>query len=165
MMIAIIAAMSINGVIGRDNAIPWSIPADLARFRELTLGHTLIMGRKTFESIGRALPGRRNIVVSRQADFAAAGVVAAGSLEEALSLASSDGEVFICGGGEIYRQALPLARRLYLTLLDCEVDGDTFFPIIPPEEFVEIFRERIAAAPGANFLVLERTAPAGRGRA
>jgi len=161
-MVSIIVAMSRNGIIGRDNVIPWKIPADLARFRELTLGHTLIMGRKTFESIGRALPGRRNIVVSRQADYVAKGVVVAGSLPEALQLADGEDEIFICGGGEIYEQALPFAERIYLTLLDCEVDGDTRFPFISSEEFVETCREKIAEVPPADFLVLERAASAGR---
>lgn len=161
-MVSIIAAMSKNRIIGRDNAIPWNIPADMGRFRELTLGHTLIMGRKTFESIGRPLPGRRNIVVSRQADYAAQGVVVAGSLQEALLLAGGHGEVFICGGGEIYQQALPFAGRIYLTLIDCDIDGDTNFPLIPPDDFVETFRERLAQLPPADFMVLERTAPANK---
>lgn len=161
-MVSIIAAMSKNRIIGRDNAIPWNIPADMGRFRELTLGHTLIMGRKTFESIGRPLPGRRNIVVSRQADYAAQGVVVAGSLQEALLLAGCHGEVFICGGGEIYQQALPFAGRIYLTLIDCDIDGDTNFPLIPPDDFVETFRERLAQLPPADFMVLERTAPANK---
>lgn len=158
--VSIIVAMSRNGIIGRDNAIPWNIPADMDRFRELTLGHALIMGRKTFESIGRPLPGRRNIVVSRQADYVAEGVVVAGSLPEALLLAGGEGEIFICGGGEIYEQALPLAGRIYLTLIDCDIDGDTGFPFIRQDDFVEIFRERIAETPPADFVVLERTAPA-----
>lgn len=156
--VSIIVAMSRNGIIGRDNAIPWSIPADMARFRELTLGHALIMGRKTFESIGRPLPGRRSIVVSRQADFATEGAVVAGSLPEALLLAGGQGEIFICGGGEIYEQALPFAARIYLTLIDCEIAGDTGFPSIPRDDFVEISRERIAETPPTDFMVLERTA-------
>jgi dihydrofolate reductase len=160
MMVSIIVAMSRNGIIGRDNAIPWNIPADLAMFRELTLGHTLIMGRKTFESIGRALPGRRIIVVSRQADYVAQGVVIAGSLAEALQRAMGEGEIFLCGGGELYAQALPFAGRIYLTLIDCECEGDTVFPALLPGDFVEISRERIAQSPPTDFLVLERTAPA-----
>jgi len=158
-MVSIIVAMSRNGIIGRDNSIPWHIPADMGRFRELTLGHTLIMGRKTFESIGRPLPGRRSIVISRQADYAAAGVRVAGSLHEALLLAGDDGEIFICGGGEIYEQALPFAGRIYLTLIDCEIDGDTGFPLRQLHDFKEISKERIAQTPPADFMVLERDAP------
>ncbi|PKN16417.1 MAG: dihydrofolate reductase [Deltaproteobacteria bacterium HGW-Deltaproteobacteria-23] len=161
MMVSIIVAMSRNGIIGRDKAIPWNIPADMSRFRELTLGHTLIMGRKTFESIGRPLPGRRSIVVSRQADYSAAGVLVAASLREALLLAGDRDEVFICGGGEIYQQALPFAARIYLTLIDCEIDGDTGFPLLQLHDFVETSRERIAQLPPADFLVLERKPPAG----
>lgn len=161
-MVSIIVAMSRNGIIGRDNAIPWNIPADMGRFRELTLGHALIMGRKTFESIGRPLPGRWSIVVSRQAGFAPEGVAVAGSLPEALLLAGGHGEIFICGGGEIYKQALPFAARIYLTLIDCEIDGDTGFPFIPRDDFVETSRERISQIPPAEFIVLERTAPPGK---
>lgn len=159
-MVSIIVAMSRNGIIGRDNAIPWNIPADMDRFRQLTLGHVVIMGRKTFESIGRPLPRRRNIVVSRQADYAAQGAAVAASLPEALLLAGGQDEIFICGGGEIYEQALPFAGKIYLTLIDCEIAGDTGFPSIPRDDFVEISRERIAETPPADFMVLERTAPA-----
>lgn len=160
MLVSIIVAMSRNGIIGRDNAIPWNIPADMSRFRELTLGHAVIMGRKTFESIGRPLQGRKNIVVSRQPDYSAEGVLVAGSLPEALQLAEGHGEIFICGGGEIYQQALPCAARIYLTRVDCEIDGDTYFPARLLQDFVEISRERIAENPTADFIILERTAPA-----
>lgn len=156
MTVSIIAAMSSNRVIGRDGAIPWSIPADMRRFRELTLGHTVIMGRKTFESIGRPLAGRKNIVVTRQLKYPASGVITAGSLDEALRLTTGDGEVFICGGGEIYARALPLAGRIYLTVVDLEAEGDTFFPVIPVEEFLELARERLSVDPPAEFIVLVR---------
>lgn len=156
MTVSIIAVMSSNRVIGRDGAIPWSIPVDMRRFRELTLGHTVIMGRKTFESIGRPLSGRKNIVVTRQPEYPASGVITAGSIDEALRLATGDGEVFVCGGGEIYARALPLAERIYLTVVDLEAEGDTFFPVIPAEDFLELTRERLSVDPPADFIILAR---------
>ena len=151
-----IAAMARNRVIGRDSALPWQIPADLRRFRDLTMGHTIVMGRKTYESIGAPLQGRQSIVVTRQKGYAATGCVVVHSLEEALAVAGSADEVFICGGGELYREALPLAERLYLTVVDLEVEGDTFFPELPPGAFVETGREEVAGEPSCTFLVLER---------
>ncbi|HZV81739.1 MAG TPA: dihydrofolate reductase, partial [Geobacteraceae bacterium] len=150
------AAMASNGVIGRDGGLPWHIPTDLRHFRDLTVGHTVIMGRKTFQSIGRPLPERVTIVITRQAEFTAAGVTVAGSLQAALASAAGESEVFICGGGEIYRQALPLADRIYLTLLDRPFAGDTFFPEIPPGRFDEVAREPFPGDPGGVFLRLER---------
>lgn len=135
MNISIIAACSRNRTIGVDNRLPWKLPEDLARFKRLTLDHCLVMGRKTFESIGRPLPRRRTIVVTRGAATFPAGVIVAHSLDEAFELAArgggdrdAAGEVFIAGGAEIYRQTLDRASRLYLTLVDAEVPGDTFFP-------------------------------------
>ncbi len=157
--VSIIAAMSRNRVIGRDGAIPWSIPADMSRFRELTFGHTVIMGRKTFESIGRPLPGRKTIVVSRQPDYAPAGTLVTASVAAALRLAEADGEVFICGGGEVYTRALPFAEKIYLTVVDLELEGDSFFPCIDAEDFEEIARERISFDPPADFIQLRRKAP------
>jgi len=159
MLVSLIVAMSKNRVIGRDNAIPWNIPADMRRFRELTTGHAIIIGRKTFESIGKPLPGRKNIVVTRQPDYPATGISIAGSLNEALLLAQDHGEVFICGGGEIYKEALPFAARIYLTLIDCDIDGDTRFPLISLNDYVELSRERLAQDPPADFVILERTTP------
>ncbi len=127
MRISIIVAMDANGVIGRDNALPWRLPEDLKRFKQLTMGHALVMGRRTFESIGRPLPGRKNIVVTRRRDFHPVGAVVAHSLDEALAAANGD-EVFIAGGGEVYRQALPLADRMYVTAVEGTHEGDTFFP-------------------------------------
>ena len=158
MTVSIIAAMSRNRVIGAGGSIPWNIPADMNRFRRLTLGHTVIMGRKTFESIGHPLQGRKNIVVSRQPDYCPAGVLVAASLEEALQCARDDGEIFICGGGEVYAQALPVAARIYLTVIDADSDGDRQFPPIPPHAFVETSRERLAEVPPADFIILERAA-------
>ncbi|MGD9636913.1 MAG: dihydrofolate reductase [Pirellulales bacterium] len=132
MRISLIAAMAENGVIGRGGQLPWRLKADLARFKQLTLGHTLIMGRKTWESIGRPLAGRRMIVVTRQSGYSAQGAEVTNSLEAALEGARSAGEeeAFVIGGAEIYRQALPLADRLYMTLVLAEVEGDTKFPEI-----------------------------------
>ncbi len=127
MTISIIAAMAHNRVIGRDNKIPWRMPADLARFKQLTMGHCLLMGRKTFESIGRPLPGRTTVVITRQKKYAPEGVRVAHSLQQALRMATGE-EVFIAGGAEIYAQALPLADRMYLTIIRRNFEGDTYFP-------------------------------------
>ena len=128
MIVSLIVAMSENGVIGRNGTLPWKLPADLARFKAVTLGHPIIMGRKTYESIGRPLPGRRNIVVSSQTDFSPAGVEVAQSLEEALALCAHEPEVFVIGGGALFEAALPRAQRLYLTLVQAHVTGDVRFP-------------------------------------
>lgn len=128
MSLAIIVAMAENGVIGSQGHLPWRLPADLQRFKRLTTGHALIMGRKTFESVGRPLPERRNIVMTRQADFRAPGVQVAHSLDEALAAAQGDPEPFVAGGGEIYQLALPRADRLYLTLVHTRARGDVCFP-------------------------------------
>jgi dihydrofolate reductase len=142
MIISIIAAMSENRVIGRENELPWDIPSDLRRFRELTMGHPIIMGRKTFESIGHALPGRTNIIITEQKDYSADGCVVVHDLHSAISACDGANEVFICGGEAIYREAMPLAHRIYLTIIDEEFDGDAFFPEIP-EDLVEAGRTTI----------------------
>lgn len=130
MKLSIIVAVAENGVIGRGNDLPWRLSADLRRFKRLTMGHAVIMGRKTWESIGRPLPGRRMIVVTRQPNFQADGCELAASLPAACGLASAGAtnEAFIIGGAEIYRQALPLASRLYLTRVHATIAGDKFFP-------------------------------------
>ncbi len=134
MHISLIAALDNRRGIGRDNQLPWRLSADLKRFRELTMGHHLIVGRKTYESIGKPLPGRQMIVISRNAEFSAPGCLVVSSLEDALTLAETRGEteVFVIGGAQIYEQALPLATRLYLTRVAAEVAADTYFP--PVEE-------------------------------
>jgi dihydrofolate reductase len=139
--ISLIAAMAANRVIGRHNRLPWHLPADLKRFKRLTLGHTLIMGRKTFESIGRPLPGRSTVVVTRQTDYAPPGVQVAHSVQEALSLAEVE-EVFIAGGAELFAETLPLADRLHLTLIEKDFEGDTFFPDFDPAEWRLVEEER-----------------------
>ena len=126
-MLSAIVAMAANRCIGRDNTLPWRLPADLRRFKQVTLGHTLILGRKTYESIGRPLPGRTMLVVTRQPGYAPAGVQVVHSVAEALAQAGGD-EVFIAGGAQLYAQTLDRVRRLYLTRIDRPYDGDTFFP-------------------------------------
>ncbi len=128
MPLIIIAAMSENRVIGRAGELPWRLPADLKRFKALTIGHHVIMGRKTVQTLPRPLPDRVNIVVTRQAGYAPEGVLVAGDLDEALHLASDDQSPFILGGGEIYALALPLVDRLEFTVVHALVEGDTFFP-------------------------------------
>ncbi len=130
MKLSIIAAVADNGVIGRGNDLPWHLPADLKRFKRTTMGHHLLMGRKTFESIGRALPGRTTIVISRGHPEVPEGVLVAGSLDRAIELAraAGDDEAFVAGGAEIFREALERADRLYLTRVRGEVAGDRYFP-------------------------------------
>jgi len=124
--IAIIAAVAHNGVIGNANGLPWHLPADMAHFRELTLGKAIVMGRKTAESLGKALPGRDNIVISRQQDLLLPGMNVVHDLDQAL--AGRQGEIMIIGGAEIYRQAIPRADLMYLTLIEGDFQGDTTFP-------------------------------------
>lgn len=129
MLISLIAAMANQRVIGHQNRMPWHLPADLGHFKAVTLGKPVIMGRRTFESIGRPLPGRRNIVISRNAEWSHDGVELVHSLSAALELVSSENEVMIIGGGQLYKEALPMADRLYLTHIELSVeDADTWFP-------------------------------------
>lgn len=141
-MISLVVAVARNGVIGREGGLPWHISSDLKRFKEITMGKPVIMGRKTWESLPRKpLPGRRNIVISRQLGFTAEGAVVAATPEEALRLAGDAPEATVIGGGEIYRLFWPLADRLYLTEVDLEVEGDTYFPRPEPAEWREVARE------------------------
>ncbi len=128
MTVSIIAAVSDNNVIGRHNAIPWHLSTDLKRLKTLTMGHHMVMGRKTFESLGRPLPGRTIVVITHDASFKPDGVLTAPSLDGALDLASLDDEIFVAGGAQIYEQALHRADRMYLTRVHAEIDGDAFFP-------------------------------------
>ena len=139
--VVLIVAMARNRVIGRDGTLPWHLPEDLKRFRQLTMGHPIIMGRKTWDSIGRPLPGRRNIVVSRNPGLALEGAETAASVEDALKLTADADTVFVIGGEQIYRAALPLADRIELTLIDADVEGDTSFPEIKPDEWMETSHE------------------------
>ena len=141
MEISIIVATSKNNVIGRDGGIPWHLSADLKRFKALTTGHPIVMGRRTFESIGRPLPGRRNIVISNSVN-AIEGCDVIKSVDDLLNDKSLDGMIFIIGGGEIYKQFLPYAKKVYLTEVETEItDGDTFFPELNPMEWIEVGRE------------------------
>ena len=141
-LISLIVAMANNRVIGKDNQMPWHLPADLRHFKAVTLGKPIIMGRKTYESIGRPLPGRKNIVISRNADYRLEGCETACSLEEALDLVNDVEEVMIIGGGFLYAQTLPQADRLYLTFIDLDVDGDTWFPEFEHLSLKEVKREK-----------------------
>lgn len=157
--------MARNGVIGRGNAMPWHLPADLKRFKALTLGKPILMGRKTYESIGRALPGRDNLVLTRARDWRAEGVTVVHSVDEALQQAAASAELVVIGGAEVYQLTLPLARRIYLTHVLADVDGDTFFPPFSPSEWRDIECSEHAAderhAYAMSFVTLEpRRTPA-----
>lgn len=144
MKLSAIVATDRNGTIGKDGQIPWYLPADLQFFKRTTLGHPVIMGRKTFVSIGRPLPKRTNVVLTRDAFFTATGIVVAHSLREALGHPSVTGadESFIIGGGDLYQQSLGLVSTVYLTIVDAEIsDGDAFFPKLDPAEWQEVWSE------------------------
>lgn len=145
MQINIIAAVSNNGVIGRNNALPWCIPSDLKRFKSVTMGYPLIMGRRTHESIGCTLPGRRNIVITRQQKCLHPGSEPARSLDAALAIAGDAKEVMVIGGATLYAAALAIARRIYLTEVHADIKGDTVFPQVDWAEWHEVSRNRHAA--------------------
>ncbi|TAN55398.1 MAG: dihydrofolate reductase [Magnetospirillum sp.] len=159
--IGLIVAIAANGVIGRDNALPWHIPEDLKWFKRNTLGKPVIMGRKTWDSIGRPLPGRPNIVVTRQADWAAAGAHAVHSLEDGLALAErlapAAAESMVIGGSALFAEALPRCGRLYLTEIQRAYDGDTRFPAFDRAGWREVGREHNPGDPAFDFVVLERS--------
>lgn len=160
MRISLIVAMAKNRIIGRDNQMPWHLPADFAYFKKVTLGHPVIMGRKTFESIGRPLPGRRNIVVSRNPAFRADGVEVVASLEQALDACQGE-EVFVIGGATLYAEALPRVDRIFLTEVDALPAGDTLFPPLEKNQWREVARERREADAknlhAMEFVVLEKS--------
>jgi dihydrofolate reductase len=139
-LISLIAAMAKNGVIGRDNRLPWRLPADLAHFKRVTMGKPMIMGRKTWESLPGVLPGRRHIVVTRDPAYRAEGCVLVHSLEQALEVAGEAPEVMVVGGGTLYKEMLPRADRLYLTQVDADVEGDARFPEIDFSQWRECRR-------------------------
>lgn len=152
--LALIVARARNGVIGAAGALPWRLPEDLKHFRRVTTGHAIVMGRKTYDSIGRPLPERRNIVVSRQAGLTIAGCEVARSLSDALALArATDAEPIVIGGAELYREALPLATRLYLTEVHVEPAGDAYFPTLDETQWDETSRRE---GDGATFRELVR---------
>ncbi|WP_423197924.1 MULTISPECIES: dihydrofolate reductase [unclassified Cupriavidus] len=140
-LLTLIVARARNGTIGRDNTLPWRLPEDLAHFKRTTMGAPVIMGRKTWDSIGRPLPGRRNIVVSRNPALKLEGAEVAGSLEEAQRLCMGVEQVFLIGGAQLYEEALPSADRLVVTEIDADVDGDAFFPPIDRARWMETARE------------------------
>ncbi|NYE02838.1 dihydrofolate reductase [Kineosphaera limosa] len=141
--VVLVAAVAANGVIGADGGMPWHLPEDLRRFKALTMGHPMVMGRKTFEAIGRPLPGRRTIVVTRDRSWRHEGVESALDLGAALELAATDGvPIAVVGGGQIYTQAMPVATRLEVTHIDAAPDGDTFFPAIDPATWRESAHEQ-----------------------
>ena len=156
MLISIIVAMAENRVIGRDGQLPWRLPGDLQRFKRLTMGATLLMGRQTFESIGRALPGRRTIVLSRRPALQAEGCEVAGSIPESLRLAEPADELFICGGSEVFRQTITRADRIYLTQIEGEFEGDRYFPELPAGVFQTLFSKRYTEELNYTFSLLQR---------
>ncbi|HPR07562.1 MAG TPA: dihydrofolate reductase [Denitromonas sp.] len=138
--IVLIAAVASNGAIGKDNALPWRLKADLAHFKAATLGHPIVMGRKTWESLGRPLPGRTNIVISRDRNYAAPGALVVNSLAAAVAACADHEQLFVIGGAQIYALALPLADRLLLTEVDASIEGDAFFPTVDRAAFEETER-------------------------
>lgn len=140
--VSLIAALARNRAIGRDNRMPWRLPEDLKRFKRLTMGHAVIMGRKTFESIGSPLPGRTNIVITRSSDWSRSGCLPVHSLEAALAAVAESQDAFVIGGAQIYALALPLAQRLYMTEIERDFEGDAFFPEFDRSQWREIARER-----------------------
>ncbi|MGR5058146.1 type 3 dihydrofolate reductase [Vibrio rotiferianus] len=159
MIISMIAAMADNRIIGKDNQMPWHLPADFAWFKRCTMGKPVVMGRKTYESIGRPLPGRLNIVISRDASLTIEGVTTVTSIENALDVVGEVDEVMIIGGGAIYAACLPMANKLYVTHIEAEIEGDTQFPDWG-NEFKETYSEAYQAdeknAYSMRFTVLEK---------
>lgn len=149
--LALIAAVANNGVIGANNTLPWRLPADLARFKALTLGHTVVMGRRTWESLPRALPQRQNVVVTRRVDFTAHGADVVRSLNEALSIARMPQPVFCIGGADLFREALPIADVLYMTEIDRDFAGDVHFPPFDRGKWRETAREAERSAQGWDY--------------
>jgi len=156
--ISIIAAIARNRVIGINNTLPWHLPEDLKRFRALTMGHHIVMGRKTYESLGRLLPGRTTVIVSRQKNYAVEGAKVAYSLQQAIALSAGDSEVFVIGGAELYKEALELADRLYLTEINPEFEGDAYFPEFERTAWAATESEQHVSADGLNYsyLTLDR---------
>lgn len=154
--LAVVVAVADNGVIGKDGGLPWRIPEDLRHFKDVTMGHAMIMGRKTFESIGKALPGRRSIVVSRTPGLALEGALVVSSFDEAIARArETDDEPRVVGGSAVYEAALPLATKIYLTEVHRTVDGDAFFPQLDRAAWREVQR-RPGDTEGVEFVILER---------
>ena len=156
--VSLIAAVSTNGVIGHQGRLPWHLPEDLRRFKALTLGHTIVMGRKTWQSIGRLLPGRRNVIVSRDPNLHVEGADVVPSVAAAIAIAHEDAEVFVIGGGEIYTATIHAAHRLHLTEVAVDVQGDAFFPRFDREQWTQTSRSTHVSSTGVafDFVVYDR---------
>jgi dihydrofolate reductase len=158
--LSLIVAMAKNRVIGADNRIPWHLPNELKLFKSLTMGHHIVMGRRTYESIGRLLPGRTSVIVTRQPEYDVPGAIVVHSLKEALSAAAGDSETFVIGGAELFRETLPIADRIYLTVVDAEPEGDTLMPAFDARDWQESdsrsFMPDQKHAYGYRFAVLDR---------
>ena len=165
-MISLIVAMTENDVIGREGDMPWRMSDDLRRFKKITMGHHILMGRKTYESIGRPLPGRTSVVISRTATYDEDNVLVARSLEEAFSLAEGDSEIFVTGGAQIFALALPQVQKIYLTRIHCTLEGDTIFPDVDWKQWSIVSSERHSADErndfDYSFEIYERTPNARR---
>ena len=156
-MISLIVAASQNGIIGANNQLPWRLPADLKRFKQLTMGHPILMGRKTFESIGKPLPGRTNIILSRRKELTCCGAMVVNTLEEALLYCENEKELFVIGGAEIFAQTLSFTDRIYLTTIHKDFEGDARLFEIDPKVWKETAREDFLAEPlPYSFITLER---------
>lgn len=149
--LSIIVAIANHHVIGLNNTLPWHLPEDLKRFKALTMGHHIIMGRKTYDSLGRLLPGRTTVIVTRNQDYRVEGALIAHSLNEAIALCKHDDEVFLIGGAELYQQGLELASKLYITEIALDVAGDAFFPAYPRDQWQEISRETHISQQGLTY--------------
>lgn len=158
--LTLIVAYSTNRAIGRDNALPWKLPGDLAHFKRSTLGHPIIMGRKTWDSLGRPLPGRSNIVISRNPDLRAEGAIVVATLQAAIEACGDAAQAHVIGGAQIYAQALPLAQRVLATEVHAQVEGDAFFPLLPAFQWKETARAPQPAENGYeyDFVTYERAA-------
>jgi dihydrofolate reductase (trimethoprim resistance protein) len=155
-MISIIVAVSKNYVIGSKGIIPWRVKGEQRRFKELTTGKTIIMGRKSFEEIGKPLPNRKTIVISNTQNITADNCITVKSLNEAFDLVKNENEVFIAGGGQVYKDALPYSERIYITVVDQIVDGDVYFPEISEKDFVKTYEERIDGEMPFTYYTYER---------
>ena len=159
MRLNLIVARARNGVIGAGGTIPWRVPGEMAYFKQVTLGHPIVMGRKTWESLPRTpLPGRRNLVVTRDRNYIAEGAEVVASLDEALARCAEAQDVFVIGGAELFALALPRVTRAFVTEIDLEVDGDVRFPALDPAQWREVSRRRGATEPTHDFVVYERRA-------
>jgi dihydrofolate reductase len=158
--ISLIVAMAKNRVIGANNRIPWHLPNELKLFKSLTMGHHIVMGRRTYESINRLLPGRTTVIVTRKRDYAVPGALVVHSIPDALDASRGDEEIFVIGGAELFRETLPIADRIYLTVVEAEPEGDTFMPDIDMTEWREVSADSFPAdgkhAHAYRFAILER---------